>query len=282
MHSILFVLAVGLAWGIRYGVKFWQGQLSWGAALTVFALPPLILISTSWAIVFMGCGQMFGVPASMGSHLLGWLFLLWTMVCFGVLAWQTFKTVQAVQIHPQTIYQEQPIRLLDSEFPYSAQIGLWSPQLVVSQGLFNLLPPTHVAAVLAHENAHVFYRDTVTFFVLGSLRRLTFWLPQTEALWQELLWQRECGADRKAAETCDPLVLAEALALVAQMAMNQDPLPSFAVPFHTQGDRVLARIDRLLDLPTQVTSIPLTNYLTSFGFLAIAFLPLLFIPLHIK
>jgi len=281
MHSILFILAVGLAWGIRYGIKFWQGQLSWGSALTAFALPPLILISTSLAIAFMGCGQMFGVPASMGSHSLAWLFLVWTMVCFLGLAWQTFRTVQSVQSQPQIQYQGQSIRLLATDFPYSAQIGLWSPQLVVSQGLFKLLSPSHLAAVLAHENAHSVYRDTFTFFVLGSLRKLTFWLPQTEALWQELLWQRECRADRKAAETCDPLVLAEALAMVAQTALTQDVMP-LAVPFHTQGDRLLARIDQLLDLPPKVPASPLVSYWISFGFLAIAVVPLLFIPLHIK
>jgi Zn-dependent protease with chaperone function len=281
MHGILFVLAVALAWGIRYSIKFWQGSLTWGAAITLFALPPLILISTSLAIALMGCGQMFGVPASMGSHLLGWLFLLWTTVSFGVLAWQTLKTVQAVQVHPQTIYQGQSVRLLATEFPYSAQIGLWSPKLVVSQGLLNLLAPTQLDAVLAHEQAHVFYRDTFTFFILGSLRKLTFWLPHTESLWQELLWQRECRADHKAVETCDPLVLAEALALVAQAAMAETIMP-LAVPFHNPGDRLLDRIDQLLDIAPAVTTPPLTRYWTSFGLLTIAFLPLLFIPLHIK
>ena len=281
MHGILFVLAIALAWGIRYGTKFWQGALGWGAALTVFALPPLILISTSLAIALMGCGEMFGVPARMGSHLLAWLFLGWTTVCFLNLARQTLKTLRSVQDQPQTEYQGQAIRLLATDFPYSAQIGLWSPELVVSQGLLNLLSPPHLAAVLAHENAHVFYRDTLTFFILGSLRRLTFWLPQTEALWQELLWQRECRADRKAAERCDPLILAEALALVAQAAITEDMMP-LAVPFHRKGDRLLARIDQLLDFPQKTTSTPLAGYWTSFGFLAIAFLPLLFIPLHIK
>jgi hypothetical protein len=106
-------------------------------------------------------------------------------------------------------------------------------------------------------------------------------LPQTEALWQELLWQRECRADRKAAERCDPLVLAEALALVAQATITEDVMP-LAVPFHRKGDRLLARIDQLLDFPQKTTSTPLEGYWTSFGFLAIAFLPLLFIPLHIK
>lgn len=281
MHGILWILAIGVAWGIRYGAKFWQGRLSWSAALTAFALPPLILISTSLAIVFMGCGQMFGVPARMGSHLLAGLFLSWTLVCFVGLAWQTVRTLHLAQVHPQTHYQGQPIRLMETDFPYSAQIGLWSPELAVSRGLLNLLSPMHVAAVLAHENAHIVYRDTFTFFILGSLRRLTFWLPQTESLWQELLWQRECRADRKAAESCDPLVLAEALAIVAQTATHPNLMP-LAVPFHTQGDRLVARIDQLLALPTKVETSPLTGYWVSFGFLAIALLPLLFIPLHIK
>ncbi|MGA1622568.1 MAG: M56 family metallopeptidase [Synechocystis sp.] len=281
MHSVLFLLAVALAWGIRYGTKFWPGRLSWGAALAAFALPPLMLITTSGAIVVMGCGEMFGVPARMGSHLLAWLFLGWTTVCFLDLAWQTIKTLRSVQDQPQTCYQGQTMRLLATEFPYSAQIGLWSPELVVSQGLLHRLSPTHLAAVLAHENAHITYRDTLTFFVLGGLRRLTAWLPQTEALWQELLWQRECRADRKAAESCDPLVLAEALALVAQAAITEEVMP-LAVPFHSQEARLLARIDQLLAPPSQVMATPLTRYWISFSVLAIALGPLLFIPWHSK
>jgi Zn-dependent protease with chaperone function len=240
-----------------------------------------MLITTSAAIVVMGCGEMFGVPARMGSHLLAWLFLGWTTVCFLDLAWQTVTTLRSVQDQPQTSHQGQTMRLLATEFPYSAQIGLWSPELVVSQGLLKRLSPTHLAAVLAHENAHLIYRDTLTFFVLGSLRRLTAWLPQTEALWQELLWQRECRADRKAAESCDPLVLAEALALVAQAAITEEVMP-LAVPFHSQEARLLARIDQLLAPPSQVMATPLTHYWISFSVLAIALGPLLFIPWHSK
>lgn len=281
MHGILFISAVGLAWGIRHSTRFWQGHFSWGAALVAFALPPLMLVSTSLAIAMMGCGQMFGVPARMGSHFLAWLFLGWAMACFVSLAWQTVQTIQAVQRHPQTTHQGQALRLLETDFPYSAQIGFWSPQLVVSQGLLKILSPSQLEAVLAHEQAHVVYRDTFTFFLLGSLRRLTFWLPQTESLWQELLWQRECRADRKAAESCDPLVLAEALAMVAQTAMTQAVMPQ-AVPFHTPGDRLGARIDHLLDLPPHGPSPSLSRYWVSFTGLAIAVLPLLFVPLHIR
>jgi len=281
MHSILFGLAVLVAVGLRWGIRFWPGKLPWQTALIFFTLPPLLLITTSLAIAWMGCGWMFGLPASMGSHFLAWIFLLWAGVCVVNLAWQTWQTLQAVKIHPLADWNGQKIRLLDTAFPYSAQVGLWSPELVVSQGLLELLTPEQVDAVLAHENAHRFYRDTWTFFWLGCLRRLTFWLPETEALWQELLWQRECRADRHGAKNCDPLVLAEALALVAQSALGQAPIP-LAVPFHSQNDRLLARIDQLLTPDNFRQSNFLSNCLCSLGLLAIAILPLILIPLHIK
>jgi Zn-dependent protease with chaperone function len=281
MHSILFGLAVLLAFSLRWLIHFWPGKLHWQTALVFFTLPPLLLITTSAAIAWMGCGWMFGLPASMGSHFLAWIFLFWTTVCVVNLAWQTWQTLQAIKIHPLADWNGQKIRLLETDFPYSAQVGLWSPELVVSRGLLQLLNPEHIQAVLAHENAHLFYRDTWIFFWLGCLRRLTFWLPETENLWQELLWQRECRADRHGAQNCDPLLLAEALALVAQASVSNDLIP-LAVPFHSQKDRLLARIDQLLTPSHFPKSNPLANRLGFLGLLAIAILPLILIPLHIK
>ncbi|AGF50392.1 slr0241 [Synechocystis sp. PCC 6803] len=281
MHSILFAIAVLIAFGLRWAIRCWPGGLSWSIALGFFALPPLLLITTSMAIAWMGCGWMFGFPASMGSHFLAWLFLLWTAVCVANLTWQTWQTLAAVKVHPLADWQGQKIRLLDTPFPYSAQVGLWSPELVVSQGLLKLLSPEQVNAVLAHENAHRFYRDTWTFFWLGCLRRLTFWLPETESLWQELLWQRECRADRHGAKNCDPLLLAEALALVSQNSIVANPIP-LAVPFSGQQDRLLARIDHLLGFSITPDSHRLASWVGSFLLLVIAILPLILIPLHIK
>ncbi|MBD2654153.1 M56 family metallopeptidase [Synechocystis sp. FACHB-383] len=281
MHSILFLMAVLIAFGLRWAIRYWPGKLDWPAALIFFALPPMLLISTSAAIAWMGCGWMFGLPVSMGSHLLAWIFLVWTGLSVLYLAGQTWQTLGAVQKYPISHWQGQKIRLLETDFPYSAQVGLWSPELVVSRGLLRLLTPEQIEAVLAHESAHLFYRDTWTFFCLGALRRLTFWLPETESLWQELLWQRECRADRHGANHCDPLVLAEALALVAQNAMVANPLP-LGVPFAGQQDRLLARIDQLLSSPVAPSSHRFIAWGGSLLLLAIAVLPLILIPLHIK
>ena len=74
-------------------------------------------------------------------------------------------------------YQRQPIvgktaRILETDFLYSAQIGFWQSELVVSQGLLKSLDSEHLNAVLAHEQAHVYYRDTFWFFWLGWLRTI--------------------------------------------------------------------------------------------------------------
>lgn len=63
MHSILFAIAVLIAFGLRWAIRCWPGGLSWSIALGFFALPPLLLITTSMAIAWMGCGWMFGFPA---------------------------------------------------------------------------------------------------------------------------------------------------------------------------------------------------------------------------
>jgi Zn-dependent protease with chaperone function len=92
-------------------------------------------------------------------------------------------------------------RVLDNPIPFSALIGFWQPELIVSQGLLNTLDQDHLEAVFKHEQGHYYYRDTFWFFWLGWVRSISAWLPNTEALWQELLLLREMRADRWAGST---------------------------------------------------------------------------------
>jgi hypothetical protein len=77
------------------------------------------------------------------------------------------------------------------------------------------------------------------------------------------------------------LLLAEALALVSQNSIVANPIP-LAVPFSGQQDRLLARIDHLLGFSITPDSHRLASWVGSFLLLAIAILPLILIPLHIK
>ncbi len=283
MHILLLLLALGMALILRWGAGSWRGKLNWQWTITLFALPPLILLTTCLAIVLMGCGEMFGHRASMGSHLSAAIFLAWSF-WWGIYslwsAWHTHRTVRQYPIHT---VQGRSLRLLESAHPYSAQVGAWEPQLCASKGLLNLLSPPQLEAVFAHEQAHLFYRDTLIFFGLGWLKRMSAWLPQTQALWEELLWFRECRADRKATETCDPLVLAEALALVAQASATHSPdVFTWQAAFAAHHPRLLFRVEHLLRIPQTPLTPSSLNYWVSFSQLAIALMPLVFIPWHIR
>jgi Zn-dependent protease with chaperone function len=177
-----------------------------------------------------------------------------------------------IRQYPQSRHGAYDFQLVDSPQPYSAQIGFWQPELVVSQGLFTHLAPEQVEAVLRHEQAHVHYRDTFWFFWLGWVRRCTAWLPQTEALWQELLLLREMRADRWAAQHGDPLTLAEALLEVIRAAIETS---EWAVPFGaTEQCRVTERIEAML------LSDPEPPQPARLWWLGWALLPLCLIPIH--
>jgi hypothetical protein len=125
----------------------------------------------------------------LASGFLGWLGFLCCKIATG-----SWRSVQQVRTCPRLNFIGRRIRILDNPIPFSALIGFWQPELLVSQGLLNTLDQDHLEAVFKHEQGHYYYRDTFWFFWLGWLRSCTAWLPNTEALWQELLLLREMRA----------------------------------------------------------------------------------------
>jgi Zn-dependent protease with chaperone function len=142
-------------------------------------------------------------------------------------------------------------RLLKTPYCFAGHVGLWPSELVISEGLIERLTAEQLQGVLAHEQAHHYYQDTLWFWVLGWLRRLTRWLPRTESLWQDLLLLRELRADHWAATQVDPLTLAEALLVVVRSPFI--PPAAQVIPLHDQPTRVETRINALLaaELPSE-------------------------------
>jgi hypothetical protein len=166
-------------------------------------------------------------------------------------------------------------RVLDNPILFSALIGFWQPELLVSQGLLNTLDSAHLQAVLKHEQGHYYYRDTFWFFWLGWVRSYTAWLPNTEALWQELLLLREMRADRWAAQQVDPLLLAEALlVVVSTLRVSDNCCAAFSCA--APRSRLEERIEALLasELSYHQPS------LWSWAWVLLAFLPLAAVPFH--
>jgi len=252
MHLTLILLAIGVSGLARFS---WRRAIGWGArwqnALIAFLLPPLLLLTTAVAVLCMGTqGRMLGLPAGWIGYLLALSFLataIGLLLRLGELGGRSLRQMQA---YPTLERGEAIGYVLNTTHLFAAQIGFWNSHLVVSQGLLDRLTPEQLEAVLTHERAHAHYRDTFWFFWLGWLRHLTVWLPQTEALWQELLLLRELRADRWAAQAIDPLLLAESLLLT----VKETPLSAthFCAAFSAAAplNRLEERIDALL-LPSE-------------------------------
>lgn len=276
IHLLMVLTGLGTAWWLRQGWQMASGHWvdRWQRALVCFLLPPLLLILTAIAVVCMG------------PH--GRMVLLWEgWVCYGLaigflvlaagagvwLTWQGIRTLRSVRCHRVIQLQGRSAHLLDSPTLYSAQVGFWHPVLLVSQGLLDQLDQNHLEAVLVHEDAHADFHDTFWFFCLGWIRRCTHWLPQTEAIWQELLILRELRADHRAAQQIDPLTLAEALLQVVSAPILQSDISAAFNP--VVRDRLTERIDALLADPE-----PMEMGNPSWLWLLASLTPLLVIPFH--
>jgi Zn-dependent protease with chaperone function len=281
-HLGLIAAAITIAYLLRYlFTPRLSSQSFWGAALVLFIGPPLLLVITAVAIVVMG-------PS--GQHMVhweGWLsygvalgFLLVNAIALMGLGIQTTLSLRTLQKYPLAWIGRTRARIVDTEGLLSAQVGFWQPELVVSQGLLDTLPPEQLQAVLAHEAAHHYYHDTFWGFWLGSLRRLTAWLPYTETLWQELCLGREMRADRWACQTVDALDLAEAL---VQVVANPWPgLDLVSVGFSDETvapSRLARRIDALLN-ETPASASVLDIKVWHWAEVSLALTPLVMIPFH--
>jgi Zn-dependent protease with chaperone function len=284
MHLSIILLSICAVFAVRFywrrSSASWLNRWQWAIGSLVF--PPLLLGATALAVLLMGTeGYMLGLPVGWMGYLLALGFLSYGGVRLVMMAaggWRSLQTVKAGDSLKERLRQRFSVHntdgyVLDSPTLFAAQVGFWNSQLVVSQGLLDTLNDEQMAAVLTHESAHFYYRDTFWFFWLGWLRQITAWLPQSQALWQELLLLRELRADRWAAQTVDPLLLAESLLLVVREASTQ---PSFNCAAFDTADRLEERIEALLN----DAQLPVSGRSIALAWLFIAISPLLTLLLH--
>ncbi|NJM96794.1 MAG: M48 family metalloprotease [Phormidesmis sp. RL_2_1] len=311
MHLHMIGLALAIAIGSRMLNRTTMADsrhlpTRWHLSLIMFVVPPLLLLATAVAVVVMGpsTAHLWEGQLSYGLSLSFIVVAVGLWIHLARLVSQTLREVQRYprqQIKafssdavpedavPDDAVSEDAVpdlvtgRVLNVATVFSAQIGLWSSELVISEGLLRHLDEQHLAAVLAHEAGHAHYRDTFWFFWLGGLRRLTAWLPQTEALWQELLLLREMRADCWAAQRVDTLVLAESLmsVITAPLIENEAICASFSCA--APRSRLAQRVDALLDSDDNIQrALAIGGWGHPWPWLAIALSlsPLLTIPFH--
>lgn len=278
MHLAMILTAIAVACWVRYQWRDSQSSwiVRWQRALFLFLFPPLLILMTAIALVCMG------PQGKMGHWQVGWLgyvlslslLVFFAYVCFH-LAWQGWQSVKSALQCPEIVLDGKKARLLSTEALFAGQIGFWQPELVISQGMVNTLSPDHLETVIAHEQGHYHYRDTFWFFWLGWVRVCTSWLPNTNALWQELLALRELRADAHAALQVDPLLLAESLLLVVSDTSVTANIVCAALG--TSGsDRLEQRIAALLVPPEPTPQLNLDSWQKFIW----AFLPLVTVIFH--
>jgi Zn-dependent protease with chaperone function len=279
MHLIMILTALIIACGLRLIPVNTNGnwQQRWQRSLFLFLFPPLILITTVLATLLMGArGKMLGMQASWFSYWLGFIFIFGIIFYWCKLAYKGWCSLRKIKTYPQKILQNKLVRFINIDLPYIAQIGFWQPELVVSKGLLNILDKEQIEAVLAHEQAHLEYRDTFCFFWLGWLRSCTFWLNNTDFLWEELLLLREIRADLAAAKTVDALTLAESLVTVAQSSLQPYSYIEVGFSLPSNNNRLTQRIEALINN----ASLPASPNFIYWSWLFLVFIPLATIPFH--
>lgn len=275
MHLIMILTALTVAWCLRTSLIDFEGSWSvrWRRSLFLFLFPPLLIFMTAIAVLCMG------PQGKMGGMYTGWFSYVLTLICLAIfdilcikLAFGGWQSVKSVRNCPLVYVEGKQVRLLSTEALFAGQIGFWRSELVISQGLLETLSPKHLETVFAHEQGHYHYKDTFWFFWLGWVRSCTAWLPNTDALWQELLILRELRADAYAASRVDPLLLAESLLLVVSTTSVSSEIFCAALG----SDRLEQRIEALLAQPEPT---PKLNFQFWNGFL-LAFLPLVTVIFH--
>lgn len=279
MHFLLIWLGIVLAYLVRLisGLPHLNYPKKWSYILFFFAFPPLILLMTSIVIITMGYhGEMWGMKTTKISYIFALFFLIWSLISLIKLAWQLRQTIQHTRQYPLVNLQEKSVRILNTSFPYAAQVGFWQSELLISEGILNLLSPEHLTAVISHETAHQKHKDTFVFFWLCWLEKLAFWLPNNQSLWNNLLLLRELRADNTASQEIDFLLLAESLLLVTESSIKNQEYFDYDFVCPLINYRLQERIDALIDNK---------DYSANFNWyqiiwLILVFTPFLTIPFH--
>lgn len=155
-----------------------------------------------------------------------------------------WAAAEAARIDPRTL------RVVPGLPSPAFTAGMVQPWIYISEGLAGHLTAGELAAVIAHEGAHVARRDPLRLTFLRALACVLFWLPALRRLADDVSDQAELLADDAAAGDT-PLVLAGAILSVARWSSGRALAPA-GVGF-SRADLLEQRVRRLAgeDVPVR-------------------------------
>ncbi|TMR89819.1 M56 family metallopeptidase [Nonomuraea basaltis] len=134
------------------------------------------------------------------------------------------------------------VRVLDHPGAAAYCVPGLRSQVVVSEGALRLLSRDELAAVLAHEAAHVRERHDLVLLPFAALRRALPWSKVVADAQAQVELLIEMAADDRARRYCSPRRLATALLRFGTAGAM--PTPNGMLGVHAQN--VMARVDRLV------------------------------------
>jgi len=129
-------------------------------------------------------------------------------------------------------------------------VGARRGRILISTDLVDGLTRDELAAILAHEVAHIQARDVQVVFTAGVLRDMVAWNPLAHIAYRKLVANRENEADRRAAlMTGNPLSVASGLLKMYEL-MKRRPRHArgTALAFLRPGGRIARRVAHLIDM----------------------------------
>jgi len=127
-------------------------------------------------------------------------------------------------------------------------IGHLKPLVLFPIGIINQLTPNEVEAILTHELAHIVRRDYLANIMQSFIETLFYYHPVTWWISRMVRSERENRADDLAVSWCgDHLGYAKALFTIQEM--QAESIPNLAVGFASRKGAMLARIQRILNVP---------------------------------
>jgi Zn-dependent protease with chaperone function len=279
-------------------ILLWQALgLSWGLA-TVGALVGFAVTGTGGAVGTGALGRLFslvraGNPAdvaiSIGPARLACLAA--GALLLGVLCWILIAASASVLRARQR--QRELLSLLahgDPKVPGALVVdhpaaaayclpGL-RPEIVISAGTLDLLDADELAAVLAHERAHLRERHDLVLLPFIALLRAFSWATITTRAYRAVGLLLEMHADDRVLRQVPARELATALLRVGAAGGGGVPAGALAVAGQQAECEVAARVIRLLRPPPGLSGAAISLVLTACAVLVVAPAILLVLPLR--
>jgi Zn-dependent protease with chaperone function len=280
--AILLWQALGLSWGLAaVGALVGFAATGSAAAVGTGALGRLFSLATA--------GNPAGMAMTIGPARLAFLaagLLLLAVLCWILIAASAsvLRARQRQRVLLSLLAHGDPkvpgALVLDHPAAAAYCLPGLRPEIVISAGVLDLLDADELAAVLAHERAHLRERHDLVLLPFLALLRAFSWAGVTTRAYRAVGLLLEMHADDRVLRQVPARELATALLRVGAAGGGAVPVGAFAVSGQQVESEVTARVIRLLRPPPGLSGAATSLVLVLCAVLVVLPTTLLVLPLR--